>query len=416
MATRAPKSASGAKGGTAGRGRPASSASGRGRAGAGRGTTSGSAWAKAPGRRPASRPAQGGSASYYRGRSRYNQRDRRKSSNPLVILFGWIFGVIAGVWMEIAHAVGFVARFFGDSARGLDSAHRRDGAGLAALAAAVISAGAVFSRLGSPAGAAITATLRGTLGIGAYLLPVLLVLLSWRLLRHPDKNAHAGRMVIGWSALLAGALGITHIALGSPTPSSGSPALRAAGGLVGYAISAPLRALLTTWAAVPVLVLIGLFGVLVVTGTPVHRIGDRIAEIRYYLDRARGILPVEDGAEFEDRAGVTKIGGRRGAEAIEVGEHTRPYDTPLLGGLVPRGGAKGAVGPGRAGRAGGGAGLGGAAGAGLGGAGGPGGTGLGGAGLGGAAGAGLGGAAGAGLGGGPGRYWPGRYWPGRGRL
>ena len=73
-------------------------------------------------------------------------------------------------------------------------------------------AGAAFSRLGSPVGAALTATLRGTFGIGAYLLPLLLVLLAWRLLRHPDKNAHAGRMVIGWSALIAGALGITHIA------------------------------------------------------------------------------------------------------------------------------------------------------------------------------------------------------------
>ena len=105
------------------------------------------------------------------------------------------------------------------------------------------------------------------------------------------------------------------------------------------------------------LVLIGLFGVLVVTGTPVHRIGDRIAEVRYYIDRARGILPVEDGSEFEDRAGVTRIGGRKGNEAIEVGEHTRPYDTPVLGGLVPRAGARGAgargaVGGGRAGRAG----------------------------------------------------------------
>lgn len=265
-----------------------------------------------------------------------------------MILFGWIFGAVAGIWMELAHAVGFVARLFGDSARELDQAHRRDGAGLAILAAAVVSAGAVFSRLGSPVGTALTATLRGTFGIGAYLLPVLLVLLAWRLLRHPDKNAHAGRMVIGWSALIAGALGIVHVSAGSPTPASGTTALRAAGGLAGYAISAPLRALLTTWAAVPVLVLIGLFGLLVVTGTPVHRIGERIAEIRYYLDRARGILPVEDGAEFEDRAGVTKIGGRRGSEAIEVGEHTRPYDTPLLGGLVPRGGAKG-VGAGRAG-------------------------------------------------------------------
>ena len=266
-----------------------------------------------------------------------------------MILFGWIFSAIAGVWMELAHAVGFVARLFGESARNLDPAHRRDGAGLTALAASLVAAGADWSRLGTPAGRALTGILRGTFGVGAYLAPALLALLAWRLLRHPDKNAHAGRMVIGWSALLAGALGITHIAMGGPAPSSGAAAMRAAGGLVGYALSAPLVGLLTTWAAVPLLTLVALFGLLVVTGTPVHRIPDRIAEVRYYLDRARGIVPVVDGADgVDDPAGITRLGGRKGPEAIEPGEHSRPYDTPLLGGLVPRG-ARGAVAGSRAG-------------------------------------------------------------------
>ena len=137
----------------------------------------------------------------------------RASHNPFLILIGWIAAVIAGIWMELASGVGFFARLFGDSARDLDPAHRRDGLGLAALAGAIITAGAAWWGLGSPFGRAITALVRSSFGAAAWTLPLLFGLLAWRLLRHPDKNAHPGRMVIGWTALILGALGIMHIAL-----------------------------------------------------------------------------------------------------------------------------------------------------------------------------------------------------------
>jgi S-DNA-T family DNA segregation ATPase FtsK/SpoIIIE len=264
----------------------------------------------------------------------------RASRNPFLILFGWIFSAITAVWMEIAGAVGYLARLFGDSARGLDPAHRRDGAGLAVLAAAIVLAAATWWHLGTSAGRVLTGVIRGAFGIGGYALPVLLGLLAWRLLRHPDKNAHTGRMVIGWAALLIGALGIVHISLGSPTPSQGSPAMWSSGGMIGYAISAPLRALLSPWVAVPVLALIAGFGVLVVTGTPLHRIPERFAEIAFLLRRRGPAAEDERAAGVAADAAVPGRLGRRGSTgSIEAGEHHRPYDTPLLGGLVPRGSA-----------------------------------------------------------------------------
>ena len=46
---------------------------------------------------------------------------------------------------------------------------------------------------------------------------------------------------------------------------------RSEGGLAGYALGDPLRAALTGWLAVPLLLLLAVFGLLVVTATPVHR-------------------------------------------------------------------------------------------------------------------------------------------------
>ncbi|HET7018901.1 MAG TPA: DNA translocase FtsK [Streptosporangiaceae bacterium] len=270
----------------------------------------------------------------------------RQSSNPILILIGWILAIIASVWLELARGAGYVARLFGNSARELDEAHRRDGVGLGVLAAAIVVAGAAWWHLGSPFGHALTGLVRGTFGVGATALPILLGLLAWRLLRHPDKNAHPGRMVIGWTGLLLGALGIVHIALGSPEPSNGSKAMQSAGGLVGYVASEPLRALLTAWVAVPLLALVCAFGLLVVTGTPLHRVRERFAEVGFIWNQLRGAEVDEefdpeadefDETEDDAQLPAVRLHRRRSAGALEAGENDRPYDTPLLGGLVPRG-------------------------------------------------------------------------------
>ncbi|HEV8218936.1 MAG TPA: DNA translocase FtsK [Streptosporangiaceae bacterium] len=242
--------------------------------------------------------------------------------------------------MATAHAAGFAARAYGKHARDLDDAHRRDGLGLAFLAAAVLSAAVTWGHLGSGLGRLLGHVIRGSFGRGALAIPVLLGLLAWRLLRHPDRNSETARVVIGWSALLVGALGLVHVANGTPGPSAGAPALRAAGGLIGFAVSAPLVAGLTTWVAVPVLALVTGFGVLVITGTPVHQIGTRLAEFRALLQGRRlpppaSAMPGEEGDPL--RRPLPR--GRRRGEPLEAGDHERPYDSPLLGGMLSRPGS-----------------------------------------------------------------------------
>ena len=255
--------------------------------------------------------------------------------------------------MALAHATGVVARAFGRSARDLDPAHRRDGAGLAVLCAAIVAAVATWWHVGGVVGRPVTSVLSGGFGAAAWTVPLLLVLLAWRLLRHPDRNADTARMVIGWTALIIGALGLLHIASGTPAPRDGAAAMRAAGGLIGYAASAPLVAGITRWAAVPVLALVAGFGLLVITGTPLHQVPARLAELHGLRRRPDGDGEPGQGAPEEGTARLRQLGRGRGKPAaIEAGDHHRPYDTPLLDGTSRRqGGAGSAAAAASAGRA-----------------------------------------------------------------
>ncbi len=183
----------------------------------------------------------------------------------------------------------------------------------------------------------IELVVRGAFGEFAMLLPVLAGLLAWRLLRHPELNGDTGRVVIGASALFAGVLGIVHIAAGGPSPRQGMDPIRAAGGLIGWAISAPLEAALTAWVAVPLLLLLSGFGLLVVTATPLHRVPERLADLgSLLLLRERPIREEQSaGQDSGDGRGRPRRRGGKGGQGkddVEVGEHSKPYDTPILSG------------------------------------------------------------------------------------
>jgi len=244
--------------------------------------------------------------------------------------------------MVVAGTAGFTARRFGNGARDLDPEHRRDGIGLLWLAIGIVLAASIWWRMGNPVGRSISAVMHGAAGSVAWLTPVLAVLISWRYLRHPDRNSDTGRVVIGWAALSIGVLGLVHIANGTPAPSDGAEAMRHAGGLVGYAASAPLAKVLTAWVTAPILALLAGFGILVITGTPVHRIPERMEEAREFFGHRTRVFG--DGEEFgEDGAAGGELEGggkrirgqlsraRRGARtAIEGGERVKPYDSPVL--------------------------------------------------------------------------------------
>jgi hypothetical protein len=270
----------------------------------------------------------------------------------VVILVGWIGRAITGAWMVAAGSLGFVVRSIGRGARDLDPHHRRDGAGLLTLGLAIVLAAGLWARMNNAAGREIQAVVAGGLGSLAWVVPVLVALLAWRFLRHPDRNAQTMRAVIGWTALLLGAAGLLDLAKGSPRPSDGAAALRAAGGIIGFAVAGPLASALTRWVVALLLALLAVFGVLVISGTPLHRIPQRLAALGELFGYGRPPRDDEDGLEIDRdyEAGTGRVRGQlprhiRLRPAIEPGDHVKPYDSPLLG-PGRRRGADGAQPPG----------------------------------------------------------------------
>jgi DNA segregation ATPase FtsK/SpoIIIE, S-DNA-T family len=261
-----------------------------------------------------------------------------------VILIGWIGRVLQGTWMALAGAVGWVARSVGRGARDIEPHHRRDGVGLLTLGVAIVLAGGLWLRMDNAVGRGIYEAVTAGVGSLAFLAPVLVALLAWRLLRHPDRNQATRRAAIGWAALLLGLSGLLEIAKGSPHPSDGAAVIRKAGGYIGYGVGGPLAHVLTSWVSALLLGLLALFGLLLITGTPLHRIPERLSGLRELFGHA---VPEhkhddEDGLEIdEDYEAGTGIRARRLRgqiaknvrlrPALESGDHVKPYDTPLVG-------------------------------------------------------------------------------------
>ena len=184
--------------------------------------------------------------------------------------------VIRGIWMGCAHLIGGTARRIGRDARDLDPAHRRDGIAFTLVALAIIVAAREWFALAGSAGNFVHAAVAGTFGRVGFVLPLVLLALAVRLMRHPDRAQANSRVTIGLSAIALAVCGLLQVSADLPDPADGLEPVRDAGGILGYLIGTPVASALTAWVAVPLLVLLAFFGVLVVTATPVNLIGTRL--------------------------------------------------------------------------------------------------------------------------------------------
>jgi len=260
----------------------------------------------------------------------------RNGTGPIATLFGGLGRGLAAVWLGLAHLIGAGVRKVGHTARELEPEHRRDGAGLFLIGLAVVVAAAVWWQLPGSVGDFTRTVVNGSVGLVGWFVPLLLCFIAWRNLRDPETNGPIGRQLIGWAALLSGVLGLIHIGNGMPEPARGDiDALQQAGGAIGFVIASLFVDLLrSTLVVVPLLTLLAMFGVLVITATPLYQVPDRLAELR---DRMLGRVPEEqeEASPTEDTAPLKRSRPRRrvgsmAEDDVDPDLGDAPYDTPVL--------------------------------------------------------------------------------------
>ncbi len=244
---------------------------------------------------------------------------------PFAVVLTALLRASTALWLGLAGMVGAVARSIGHGARDLEPEQRRDGIGFALLALGIVAAGSVWSDMPGAVGNVVRDVTGSAVGLLAWAVPILLIVVAWRTLRHPDRNGPVGRQVIGWGAMSGGVLGLVHIAHGVPRPSdtvTDPDSMREAGGAIGFLFSAiPMDLLKSAYVVSPILVLVVAFGLLVVTNTPVYAVPDRLREVR---DLALGRHAEADS----DEAPVEEPKKRRHPRTTP----DEPYDNPLVDG------------------------------------------------------------------------------------
>ncbi len=229
---------------------------------------------------------------------------------------------IRGTWMGVSHLAGGAVRRVGSSARDLEPEHRRDGVGFALIGLAVVVAAREWWGVQGVVGDVIHAVVAGTLGRVGYAVPLVLLAFGLYFLRAPKDEAVTNRLVVGTVALTFAACGLAHIADGIPNPPGGADPMRAAGGIIGFLASSPLASAVSRPGAVVLLVLLALFGALVVTGTPVRQIPQRVRDLRDRLIHGAD----DDAAEPTTAVTPTPRSRRRAVDLLEKREGDEAFE------------------------------------------------------------------------------------------
>ena len=199
---------------------------------------------------------------------------KRKSKSKSSAVGGALGRGLAAIWRFIAKVLGNSVRFIARGARDLDPAHQRDGIAFLILIFALIATAGTWFNADNLVSRAVYSFIYGGFGRIGFFTPVVLIYFAFKLFRAPEDKAAIGRVVVGTLALLLSSTGLSHLLKG--LPGTGATAMRQGGGWIGYAVTKPLVSLMTSVLTYPVLAILFIFGLLVVTATPVSDVFDRI--------------------------------------------------------------------------------------------------------------------------------------------
>ncbi len=205
---------------------------------------------------------------------------------------------LGGLWRILAKTLGSAIRFVARGARDLDPAHQRDGAALLVLLISLAAFAGTWFHADNLVSRNLYSFFFGAFGVIGFSSPLVLLYFAVRLFRKPEDSQATGRITVGTLLLILSSTGLAHLlngSLGSINP-TGATAIRDGGGQIGYWVAKPLVALMTSLLAYPLLIVLFFFGILVITATPLSKVGIRIKVLSIWLWSKR---PVREEKEFE---------------------------------------------------------------------------------------------------------------------
>ena len=142
-----------------------------------------------------------------------------------------------------------------------------DGPALVSGGVAIILAATLWFNVAGAVGKGIAYVLTWAIGVGAYIVPVVLLGLAWILMFGVRTTQSSDlRRGLGVGLVAGSLLGIIHIFAGLPTSTADKAG---AGGIVGQFIGTPMSVGFSNYVAVPLLFLIMIYGALQLTGRTV---------------------------------------------------------------------------------------------------------------------------------------------------
>lgn len=189
----------------------------------------------------------------------------------------------------IALGLGTVVRRVGRDAAALDPQHRRDGLGLLLIALAAVIAAPIWFSTSGWLSDGITDVVNALTGKFDTVVPIALVFMAIRVLRHPDEGPDNGRIAIGGTLAWWMTLAFWHVLEDAPAP--GDPTFSESGGLFGLVIGNPLQSAVGKPVTLVLIFIIFFFSLLILTKTPVAQIPKRFGALFAFIKSKRPERP-----------------------------------------------------------------------------------------------------------------------------
>ena len=195
---------------------------------------------------------------------------KKKKSGAFAAVTGGITAAVGATWRAIAKTLGSAVRVISRSAKDMDVAHQRDGFALLLFIVTLLAVATTWWQLDNAFGRIVHDIFYGVFGKVAVVTPIVFAYFSIALFKTAAEEKIKPRVIFGSFLLIVSSTGLMHLVNGSI--GTGKSAIQDGGGWIGHLVATPLVALVTPVLAYPILILIFLFSILIVSGTPVSRV------------------------------------------------------------------------------------------------------------------------------------------------